>query len=147
VKKKSHSRRQTKKTRFSPPLPTPTTMCVCVCVCVCEASMERNGAKSTNGSSHTKSKRRIIDSQHDPVFFLPSFPCFSVITTHLAPFFLVCCKSQVPIYLWTKVVHKIFVKDKSEAPDGKGQIHFAIFVCLYNNAVDKTLCNIRLCNL
>jgi hypothetical protein len=53
----------------------------------------------------------------------------------------------VPIYLWTKVVHKIFVKDKSEAPDGKGQIHFAIFVCLYNNAVDKTLCNIRLCNL
>jgi hypothetical protein len=49
--------------------------------------MERNGAKSTNGSSHTKSKRRIIDPQHDPVFFLPSFPCFSVITTHLAPFF------------------------------------------------------------
>ncbi len=60
--------------------------------------MERNGAKSTNSSSsHTKSKRRIVDPQHDPVIFLPSLVSVSSPLTNLAAFFLVCCKSQVPI--------------------------------------------------
>jgi hypothetical protein len=100
VKKKSHSRRQTKEDKVHPSPPLPPPQCVCVCVRAQEASMERNGAKSTNGSSHTKSKRRIIDPQHDPAIFLRSLALVSSPLTHLARFFLVCCKSQVPIYAY-----------------------------------------------